>query len=437
MMFESTKGTCPEAGFFEAMRRGLAPDGGLYMPVSIPGIDFSEHLSGSELHFAELAADMAQPYLDTELSEERIRSVARDAFNFPLELKEIGQNLYVLELFHGPTLAFKDFGARFMARLFSEQASKAGEKITILVATSGDTGSAVANGFYNVEGVEVCILYPKGRISRLQEMQMATLGGNIRAMEVSGVFDDCQRLVKQAIMDESLRSEIQLSSANSINIARLIPQSFYYAYASLLLQRMKMEMDAPVFSVPSGNFGNLTGGLVAERMGMATSGFIAATNQNSVVPEFLSGGEYRPRKSVPTISNAMDVGDPSNFSRIRYLFGGSDSAIRSALKGYWFDDNHTREAILELHRRTGYLMCPHTATGYLAASAWRKKNGSEKPVVVLGTAHPVKFRDVIEPVTGEPVEVPERLQSCLEGEKQAKELKPEFPDFKKALLKQA
>ena len=432
MMFESTNGSCKPVGFFEAMRRGLAPDGGLYMPVSIPRIDFSAYLSGSYINFAELAAHMAIPFLAEELDEDRIESVAKDAFNFPLHLKEIGEGLYVLELFHGPTLAFKDFGARFMARLFSEQASVIGERITILVATSGDTGSAVANGFYNVEGVDVCILYPRERISRLQEMQMATLGGNIRAIEVSGVFDDCQRLVKQAMMDEELRAEMHLSSANSINIARLVPQSFYYAYASLLLERM--GMGAPVFSVPSGNFGNLTGGLIAERMGMNTSGFIAATNQNSVVPEFLAGGEYRPRQSVPTISNAMDVGDPSNFSRIRYLFGGSDSAVRSALKGYWFDDDRTREAIAELYHRTGYLMCPHTATGYLAAGAYRKENGMQEAVVIPGTAHPVKFRDVIEPVTGEPVQVPARLQSCLEGKKQATELKPEFSSFKELLL---
>lgn len=432
MMFESTNGSCPRSGFFEAMRTGLAPDGGLYMPVTIPRIDFSVHLSDSDLQFPKLAADMARPFLEGELDEDRIKRVTQDAFNFPLELKEIGEGLYVLELFHGPTLAFKDFGARFMARLFSEHASEAGEKITILVATSGDTGSAVANGFYNVEGVDVCILYPKGRISRLQEMQMATLGGNIRAMEVSGVFDDCQRLVKQALMDEELRDAIQLSSANSINIARLIPQSFYYAYASLLLERMGMS--APVFSVPSGNFGNLTGGLVAERMGMNTSGFIAATNQNRVVPEFLAGGDYRPRKSVPTISNAMDVGDPSNFSRIRYLYGESVSAVRSALNGYWFNDDQTRDAIADLHRCTGYLMCPHTATGYLAAIKYREENGKPQPVVIMGTAHPVKFRDVIEPLTGEPVQVPQRLQSCLEGTKQSTELKSEFSDFKKALL---
>lgn len=435
MMFVSTNGSCPPAGFFEAMKRGLAPDGGLYMPESIPRIDFSAYLSCSDIPFPELAADMARPFLVEELDKVRIDSVAKDAFNFPLHLKEIGEGLYVLELFHGPTLAFKDFGARFMARLFSEQASAAGEKITILVATSGDTGSAVANGFYNVEGVEVCILYPRGRISRLQEMQMATLGGNIRAMEVSGVFDDCQRLVKQAMMDEDLRASIHLSSANSINIARLIPQSFYYAYASLLLERMGMK--APVFSVPSGNFGNLTGGLIAERMGMNTSGFIAATNQNNVVPEFLAGGEYRPRQSVPTISNAMDVGDPSNFSRIRYLCGGSDNAVRSALRGYWFDDDRTRVAIAELYRRTGYLMCPHTATGYLAAEAYRKENGKREPVVILGTAHPVKFRDVIEPVTGEPVQVPARLQSSLEGKKQAIELKPDFSSFRESLLEHA
>ena len=436
MKFVSTNRNSSPAGFFDAMRRGLAPDGGLYMPVPIPEIDFSRWLTGDSqnIDFTELAAEMARPYLEEELDSEHLVRIVKDAFNFPVELKEVEDGLLILELFHGPTLAFKDFGARFMARLFSDKAMETGEKITILVATSGDTGSAVANGFYDVNGVEVCVLYPKGKVSRLQEMQMATLGGNIRAIEVEGVFDDCQRLVKEAMMDPNLRDKIQLSSANSINIARLIPQSFYYAYASLLLHQSGRE--APVFSVPSGNFGNLTGGLIAHRMGMPAAGFIAATNRNRVVPEFLQGGEYRTRKSVPTISNAMDVGDPSNYSRIRYLFGESDEAIRSGIKGYWFPDDETRDAIADLYKRTGYLMCPHTATGYLAAKSYRTEHEIESPMVVLGTAHPAKFRDVIEPVTEEPVKLPERLQSCLSGTKKTTEMKPDYSDFKDILLQQ-
>jgi threonine synthase len=437
MMFESTNRNCNPAGFFEAMRNGLAPDGGLYMPVSIPEIDFSKWLSHNSgtLDFKDLAIDMARPYLADELDDQQLVSVVKDAFNFPVELREIEEGLYVLELFHGPTLAFKDFGARFMARLFSDKAMKTGDKITILVATSGDTGSAVANGFYGVEGVDVCVLYPGGKVSRLQEMQMATLGGNICAVEVEGVFDDCQRLVKDAMLDKDLTSRVQLSSANSINIARLIPQSFYYAYASLLMHQS--GLDSPVFSIPSGNFGNLTGGLLAHRMGMPAAGFIAATNLNRVVPDFLAGGEYRPRQSVSTIANAMDVGNPSNFSRIRHLFDGSDEAIRSELKGYWFDDDQTREAIADLYGRTGYLMCPHSATGYLAATSFRRDFGSENPIVILGTAHPAKFRDVIEPVTGEKVNIPERLQSCLDGTKKTIEMEPEYPALKEILLRES
>lgn len=431
MIFESTNGICREASFFEAMKTGLASDGGLYMPVTIPEIDFRQLESDTDPDFKSIAFAMARPFLKGELSDERLKRVIEDAFNFPVKLKQVSDEIHLLELFHGPTLAFKDFGARFMARLFSERATISGEKVTILVATSGDTGSAVANGFHNVEGVEVCVLYPKGKVSRLQEMQMATLGGNIKAIEVLGVFDDCQRLVKQAMMDKELTEKMQLSSANSINIARLIPQSFYYAYASLLLKQKGLK--SPVFSVPSGNYGNLTGGLLAARMGMPHAGFIAATNSNNVIPEYLAGGEYKPRPSVATVSNAMDVGDPSNFSRILHLFNHSADSIRSSIAGYSFSDNETLQAIQKLYRSSGYLMCPHTAIGYLAAQSYHSDKKIDNPITVLATAHPVKFRDVIEPVIGGEIKVPDRLQSCLEGMKQTTGLKPDFKKFKELL----
>jgi threonine synthase len=431
MIFESTNGKCREASFFEAMMTGLASDGGLYMPVTIPEIDFRQLESDTDPDFNSIAFAMARPFLEGELSDERLIRVIEDAFNFPVKLKQVSDEIHLLELFYGPTLAFKDFGARFMARLFSERATVSGEKVTILVATSGDTGSAVANGFHNVEGVEVCVLYPKGKVSHLQEMQMATLGGNIKAIEVQGVFDDCQRLVKQAIMDKELTEKMQLSSANSINIARLIPQSFYYAYASLLLKQKGLK--SPVFSVPSGNYGNLTGGLLAARMGMPHAGFIAATNSNNVIPEYLAGAEYKPRPSVATVSNAMDVGDPSNFSRILHLFKHSADSIRSSIAGYSFSDNETLQAIQKLYRSSGYLMCPHTAIGYLAAQSYKRDKKIDNPVTVLATAHPVKFRDVIEPVIGGEIKVPDRLQSCLEGKKKATGLKPDFKKFKELL----
>lgn len=432
MMFESTNQSCKPATFYEAMRNGLAPDGGLYMPVKIPALANAESEAMPGLSFRELSFIMARPFLHEELNDEQLHGVIDDAFNFPVVMKKLEKNIYVLELFHGPTLAFKDFGARFMARLFSERAKRGGEKITILVATSGDTGSAVANGFHNVDGVDVCVLYPKGKVSPLQEMQMATLGGNIRAIEVNGVFDDCQRLVKQAMLDRELTSEMQVSSANSINIARLLPQSFYYGYASAGMSRKQSQ--PPVFSVPSGNFGNLTGGLIAARMGVSAAGFIAATNLNNAVPEFLSGKPYKPRKSVQTISNAMDVGDPSNFARIRHLYGNSDHKIRDSINGYSFTDGETKQTFSNVFKTMDYLMCPHTAIGYRAAEKYIEKYGSNNPLVVLATAHPVKFRDVIEPAIGEKIDVPARLKEAIHGSKKTVEMEPDYQEFKSLLM---
>lgn len=416
------------------MRTGLAPDGGLYMPAMIPRLPEAFWKSLHEYDFPEIAFRMAKPFLEDELTEEELRAVVDDAFNFPVRVKPLRNRQHVLELFHGPTLAFKDFGARFMARLFSEKAQKEQQEVTILVATSGDTGSAVAHGFYKVPGVKVCLLYPKGKVSPLQEKQMATLGENVTALEVDGVFDDCQRLVKQAFVDKELNKKLRLSSANSINIARLLPQSFYYAFAMGELQ--KNGLNQVVFSVPSGNFGNLTGGLLAMKMGMPAIHFIAATNVNDVVPGYLAGDDFTPRDSIQTISNAMDVGNPSNFVRILHLFGNSDASVRKKITGFSYSDEQTRETIREVYNQEGYLLCPHTAVGYRAAREFQPSSSEHgnSQLITLATAHPVKFRDVIEPETGREIEIPEKLAAWLKREKQSISVGNGFDEFKAFLM---
>ena len=435
MKFISTRDNSPAVSFFEAMRRGLAPDGGLYMPEQIPVLSKSFWTSIPDKTFTEIAFEMAKPYLEEELTESTLQVVVEDAFNFPVGLKYLGNRQHILELFHGPTLAFKDFGARFMARLFSENAQKKDEDVTILVATSGDTGGAVANGFYKVPGVKVCLLYPKGKVSPLQEKQMTTLGENITALEVDGVFDDCQRLVKKAFLDNELNKKIQLSSANSINIARLLPQSFYYAFAVAELMRKEELSEPPVFSVPSGNFGNLTGGIFAERMGLPVKHFLAATNINDVVPNYLKSGDFEPKDSIQTISNAMDVGNPSNFSRMKFLFQGSENKMRSIISGYSYSDEETRQTILEVYKENEeYLLCPHTAIGYRAASEYRSENDVDNHLITLATAHPVKFRDVIEPVIDKEIDVPARLNRTLKNEKKSLPIDKSYESFKEQLI---
>lgn len=430
MRFVSTAVRAPGVSFIEAMRQGLAPDGGLYMPSNIPKLKWLGDGSLKQMPFTEIAAGMARPFLQDDLSDEAIRSIVEDAFSFPLELAEIGGDIRVLELFHGPTLAFKDFGARFMARLFAEDAAGQGEKVTILVATSGDTGSAVASGFYDVPGVDVMVLFPKGKVSPLQRKQMATLGKNITTLEIDGVFDDCQRLVKQAFSDPVLQGAMKLSSANSINIARLLPQSFYYAWA---VSRLEADTE-PIFVTPSGNFGNLTAGLLAHRMGLPVKHFVAATNRNDVVPRFLEGSSYSPASSVQTISNAMDVGEPSNFVRMMHLVDGDSDRLRKEINGYAFSDEETREMIEVVFHESGYLICPHTAVGVLAARADLKKKSHDHPVVVLGTAHPVKFRETVEPLTGKKVDVPQTLIKMLQKEESSLPMGREFPEFRDYLL---
>ncbi len=433
MKYISTSKQAEPVSFLEAMRNGLAPDGGLYMPETVPVLDKAFWDSISEYKFSEIAFRIAKPWLNNELSDNELQQVIETAFNFSANVHSL-QKQHILELFHGPTFAFKDFGARFMARLFSEKAKKADQRVTILVATSGDTGSAVARGFYKVSGVNVCLLYPKGKVSPLQEKQMATLGENVTALEVDGVFDDCQRMVKQAFTDSELNRQLTLSSANSINIARLLPQSFYYAFAVSELK--KMGHNEIIFSVPSGNFGNLTGGLIAKKMGLPVQRFIAATNRNEVVPDFLKGSEFSPKPSVQTISNAMDVGNPSNFVRMLHLYGGSEKAMRKEISGYSYSDDQTRETIREVYTNENYLLCPHTAIGYRAADEFRRETGSRAEIVTLATAHPIKFKDVIEKETGQEIPIPNQLKKDLQEEKKSIPMSSNFSEFKAFLMDQ-
>lgn len=407
MRFYSTNSPGSWVDLKEAVLRSLPADNGLYMPESIPALGAEFWASWRDLSFAELGFQIARGIFD-DVPEATLRELVAGAIDFDAPVVTLAPGDHVLELFHGPTLAFKDFGARFMARLMGWLTREDGRELTVLVATSGDTGGAVASAFHRVPGTRVVILYPKGKVSGLQEKQLTTLGDNITALEVDGSFDDCQRMVKAAFLDRGLAERLNLTSANSINISRLVPQSFYYFHAA----RQLPAGVEPVFVVPSGNFGNLTAGLLAAQMGLKVKHFVAATNRNDVVPEYLASGAYTPRPSVATISNAMDVGAPSNFVRMLELCGGEWARMTAQLAGYAFNDDETREAIAEIHATTGYVMDPHGAVGWLAARAWRQAHPADH-TVVLETAHPAKFLDVMTPVLGEGnLPVPERL-ACL------------------------
>jgi len=435
MKFYSTNGLSEGVTFLEAAETGLAPDGGLYMPDSLPqlSLPFFDLDSAGDLSLQKISKEASRPFLSDSLSTDEIDKLIDDAITMEAPLVKLKDGLFVLELFHGPTLAFKDFGARFMARLFSKHRSESDKDLIILVATSGDTGGAVASGFYNLEGVHVCLLFPKGKVSETQRKQMTTLGENITALEIEGTFDDCQRLVKQVFSDDDLNNTLRLSSANSINVARLLPQSFYYLYAWFQLK--KFTGKNPVFVVPSGNFGNLTAGLMAVKMGMPVSAFVAATNLNDIVPEYLLGSEFSPRTSIQTISNAMDVGNPSNFDRIRALFDGDDEMIRQHIKGYSFSDEATRKKIRQVYNEFNYVTDPHTAVGLLAADAYRKDFNDTDPQIVLSTAHPSKFSDVVEHETGSKVTVPERLADATRLHEKSIPMSSDYSDLKTVLLK--
>jgi threonine synthase len=416
----------------DAVLRGLAPDGGLFMPLRIPVLPVDQLKSFRTKSFLEISREVAVCLFNEDLSESDIINITDSAINFDTPLIRVEEGIYTQELFHGPTLAFKDVGARFMARMLGYFTGGLDREINVLVATSGDTGSAVASGFWNVEGIRVFILYPSGGVSRLQEKQLTTLGGNITALEISGTFDDCQKLVKSAFRDSTLSEELILTSANSINLARLLPQSFYYFNAWARLPGIQEFYVA----VPSGNFGNLTAGLIAGKMGLPVKHYIIATNVNDVVPEYLKTGKFRPRPSIPTIANAMDVGNPSNFARILDLYEHSHQAIVHAMSAHSYTDDELRKTIGEVYQRTGYLLDPHGAAGYRALKAYMEGNPGV-PGVFLETAHPGKFSLTVEEVIKSTVDVPEQLLEVASKEKSSIVLGTGFQEFKDFLMQTA
>lgn len=433
MKLFSTNKISPEVGLEEAVFRGLPADNGLFMPYNWPKLPQSFFDNLSNLSINEIAKTVCETLFEGELTQQEVHKIVDQSITFDAPLVHThGQN-YVLELFHGPSMAFKDFGARFMAALMGHYLQKSNKKIKILVATSGDTGGAVAQGFYNTPNIEVIILYPSGKVSDIQEKQLTTLGGNVTALEVNGTFDDCQALVKQAFLDPELSTTFNLASANSINISRLIPQSFYYFSAIAQLQKMGVKLPV-VFTVPSGNFGNLSAGLIAKQMGLPVHHFVAATNINKVVPQYLNNGIYSPVSSKETISNAMDVGNPSNFVRMQLLAGSSFEQVKETVKGYFFDDEQTKKKLLDIFEKTNYLMCPHTAVAQLGAEAYTAEFGGDVAHVVLSTAHYAKFLPVMEPVLGHTPAIPARLAELLDKPKVARAMTSNFNDFKTYLL---
>jgi threonine synthase len=429
MKYYSTNNPKHIVSLKEAVFKGLAPDRGLYMPQYIPQLPrvFIEKLN--TLSHGEIATTVSSALFGEDIPADDLQQITLESLNFPVPLVQVGENIFSLELYHGPTMAFKDVGARFMARTLAYLTKNHDSEIHILVATSGDTGSAVANGFLGVDGIKVHILYPKGLVSTLQERQFTTLNQNITALEVEGTFDDCQRLVKEAFTDKDINNKLSLSSANSINLARLLPQSIYYFFA---VSQLKNTSEAPVICVPSGNFGNITAGLIAKRMGLPVKKFIAATNINDIFPQYLTTGNYNPRPSVSTIANAMDVGDPSNFVRILELYNKSLDSLKIDVEGFSYTDNELSEGINHLYKSAGYLPDPHGAAGYLGLMDHMKSNPSDRGIF-LETAHPAKFHETVEAITGDQLEIPERLKKFLSMEKKVIPMSSHFNDFKEYL----
>ena len=429
MKYFSTKNKIKAYSLEEAVLLSLPPDNGLFMPENIPQLDSEFIANLKNESAASIGFEISKALLGEDIPNELLKKICDEAFNFPVKTVAVENNTYICELFHGPTLAFKDFGARFMSRIMSYLNRKHTTPLTILVATSGDTGGAVADGFYNVAGIEVYILYPTGGVSELQEKQLTTYGNNIHAIEVNGTFDDCQRLVKRAFLDSNLNETFRLASANSINIARLIPQMVYYFEAFGKLS----SSEKVVFVVPSGNFGNLTAGLIARKMGLPVEHFVAATNINDIVPEYLKKGEYNARPSKPTISNAMDVGNPSNFGRMLDLFDNSWTDMKSTISGYSFTDEQTREIMKEVYEKTSYILDPHGAVGYLGWIEYQKEY-PDCIGVILETAHPAKFIDSVEKVLNRKIEVPMALERLRNKRKVADYIKADYEEFKSYLL---
>ena len=432
MKFYSTKNKSLTYSLKDAVLLGLPPDNGLFMPESIKPLDASFYAQLPDLSMAEIGFAIASNLLGNDIPEKEMKRICEEAFNFPAPLVELDKQTFVCELFHGPTLAFKDFGARFMSRLMAYLNAEEKEKLTILVATSGDTGGAVADGFFEVPGIEVIILYPSGGVSELQEKQLTTLGKNIEAIEVKGTFDDCQRMVKTAFLDPELSKSYRLSSANSINITRLVPQAVYYFDAYRQLINLGKSVNEVVFVVPSGNFGNLTAGLLAMKLGLPVSHFVAATNVNDSVPQYLNTGEFHPRSSVATISNAMDVGNPSNFGRMLDLFSSSHAEMKNQISGYAYTDDQTRAVMKSVYEKSSYVADPHGAVGLAAWSDFRSEHPNATGVI-LETAHPLKFVDSVEKVLGFSPDMPAALSKLMTKEKKSTVMNPEFRDLKSYL----
>lgn len=431
MRFRSTRDRSLRVSLRDAVLRGLAPDQGLYMPERIERLPATFFERAPCLAFADVADEVARALFGDDVPAHAISKIVRDAYDFDVPLKQLEKGLHVLELFHGPTLAFKDFAARFMARLMGSLIEGADRELNILVATSGDTGSAVAHGFHGTHGLQVFILYPSGKVSEFQERQLTTLGGNVTALEVEGTFDDCQRLVKTAFLDPELTSALWMSSANSINIARLLPQTFYYFFAAA---RLSAEGPPVVVSVPSGNYGNLTAGLLAKRMGAPIDLFIAAANANRAVPDYLATHHFSPRATIATISNAMDVGNPSNFERILDLYDRDHDRIAADVHGFSYDDAQTRAAMRELHRDFGHISEPHGAVAYLGATSHLDTTTAPVNVVYLATAHPAKFADIVEQETGSAVPMPDRVRHVMGRRKVSIKVRNDFDALKSLLL---
>ena len=440
MNYYSTNGKAPIADLQKAVVKGLAEDRGLYMPERIEKLPKAFFDNIQDMKFQDIAYNVASNFFGEDVDEDALQDIVYDPLSFDCPVVEVKDNIYTLELFHGPTLAFKDVGARFMARLLGYFTSNTSHTSTtsstslvnVLVATSGDTGSAVANGFLGVEGIHVYVLYPKGKVSPIQECQFTTLGQNITAIEVDGVFDDCQALVKSAFMDEELNQHMKLTSANSINVARFLPQAFYYfnAYA-----RMKAlgKADNLVMCVPSGNFGNICAALFGHEMGLPIKRFIAANNANDVFYNYLQTGKYEPKASIQTLANAMDVGDPSNFARIYDLYGKSHERISSLISGATYKDEQIAETMRQCYSETGYVLDPHGACGYKALEEGLQEG---EIGVFCETAHPAKFKEKVDSILGTDIEIPARLRAFMEGEKQSVEMSKDFADFKHYLMQQ-
>ncbi len=413
MNFYSLNKKAPKVSFKDAVVKGIAPDRGLYFPEKITPLPATFFEEIDSLSNYEIAFEAIHQFVCEDISQNKLNTILEDVLDFDFPVIEIEDNIATLELFHGPTMAFKDVGARFMARCLGHFSKEKSNEVTVLVATSGDTGGAVANGFLGVEGVNVVILYPSGKVSDIQERQLTTLGQNIAALEVDGTFDDCQKMVKTAFLDAELLENMQLTSANSINVARWLPQLFYFLFTYKQLKSKNKEI---VFSVPSGNFGNICAGMVAQKLGMPVTQFVASTNVNDTVPQFMRTQNYKPKPSTATISNAMDVGDPSNFIRIRHLYKDNFDMLKQNLSSYSFTDAETKEAMLKIYKESGYITDPHGAVGYLGLKKFKEEHPSAYGIF-LETAHPVKFLDVVEETLGKSLEIPPQIQKVMDKEK--------------------